>query len=272
MLFGLYIKAKAKKYIYKEMNMKLAAQLYTVRDYTKNEAGIYETLKKVKEIGYNAIQISAFGEYRTEWLVEKLRELNLKVCATHTPLERIINDTDTVIEEHKALGCNLIGLGWYKTDSKEKADELLKLLEPALMKIKSQGLQFTYHNHEHEFQEIEKGYTVMDYLRDKTDPELFSFLPDFYWICFAGVDSLQFIEDFKDRFNVVHFKDLKYEDGKAKMTEIFNGEIDYLSIYERLVELGVEWAAIEQDVCELDPFLSLEISYRNLKAKKLFSD
>ena len=64
--------------------MKLAAQLYTVRDYTKNETDIYETLKKVKAIGYNAIQISNFGEYRTTWLAEKLRELDLVVCVTHT--------------------------------------------------------------------------------------------------------------------------------------------------------------------------------------------
>ena len=56
------------------------------------------------------------------------------------------------------------------------------------------------------------------------------------------------------------------------MTEIFNGEIDYQSIYDRLVELGVEWAAVEQDICDVDPFLSLEISYQNIKARKLFSD
>lgn len=254
------------------MIMKLAAQLYTVRDYTKNETDIYETLKKVKAIGYNAIQISNFGEYRTTWLAEKLRELDLVVCVTHTPLERILNETDQVIEEHKILGCKTIGLGWYKTDSKEKADELLELLKPALIKINNQGLKFTYHNHEHEFKEIEKDYTVMDYLRDKTDPKLFSFLPDFYWISFAGVDPLKFIEDFKGRFTIVHFKDLKFEDGKAKMTEIFNGEIDYQSIYDRLVELGVEWAAVEQDICDVDPFLSLEISYQNIKARKLFSD
>ena len=50
--------------------MKLAAQLYTIHDYTKNEADIERSLNKIKEIGYNAIQISAFGEYRTPWLAD----------------------------------------------------------------------------------------------------------------------------------------------------------------------------------------------------------
>lgn len=251
--------------------MKLAAQLYTVRDHTKNENAIYETLKKVKAIGYDAVQISAFGEFRTSWLSEVLRELDLEVCATHTALDRIINDTEKVVEEHKALGCKTVGLGWYKTDSKEKADELLAMLEPALKKLHASGLQFAYHNHDHEFTEIEEGYTVMDYLRDQSDPGLFHFLPDFYWVAHAGVSPLQFIEDFRGRFSVVHFKDLKRVDGKPVMTEIFNGEIDYVAIHDRLVELQVEWAAVEQDLCEVDPFLSLEISLKNIKEKKLFS-
>ncbi|MDD4000398.1 MAG: sugar phosphate isomerase/epimerase [Bacilli bacterium] len=250
--------------------MKLAAQLYTVRDYTKNEKDIYETIKKVKAIGYNAVQVSAFGEYRNTWLSKTLKDLDLEVCATHTSLDRIINDTEKVIEEHEELGCMNIGLGWYKTDSKESADKLLEMLHPALIRIKNKGLKFIYHNHSHEFKEIEKGYTVMDYLRDKTDPELFSFLPDFYWVSYAGVNPLDFIEAFKNRFDVVHFKDIKYDNGKAKMTEIFNGEIDYLAIYNKLVEQDVKWVAVEQDICEVDPFLSLEISYNNIKENKLF--
>jgi sugar phosphate isomerase/epimerase len=250
--------------------MKLAAQLYTVRDYTKNEKDIFETLKKVKAIGYNAVQVSAFGQYRNAWLSETLKDLNLEVCATHTPLDRIINDTENVILEHKVLDCKNIGLGWYRADSKEKADKLIEILHPALVKIKDSGLKFLYHNHDHEFIEITKNYTVMDYLKDKTDPELFSFLPDFYWICYAGVNPLEFINSFKNRFDVVHFKDLKRENGEVKMAEIFNGEIDYLTIYNKLVEQGVKWAAVEQDVCEVDPFLSLKISYNNIKTNKLF--
>ena len=81
--------------------MKLAAQLFTIRDFTKNETDIYASLKKVKRIGYNAIQISAFGPYRTEWMADVLREIGLEVCVTHMPLQRILQDTDALIAEHK---------------------------------------------------------------------------------------------------------------------------------------------------------------------------
>jgi hypothetical protein len=35
--------------------MKLAAQLYTVRDYTKTPDDVKKTFEKVKAIGYNAV-------------------------------------------------------------------------------------------------------------------------------------------------------------------------------------------------------------------------
>ena len=39
----------------------IAAQLYTLRDYTKTPADIAQTLKKVKALGYDAVQLSALG-------------------------------------------------------------------------------------------------------------------------------------------------------------------------------------------------------------------
>ena len=45
--------------------MKLGAQLYTVRDFTKTTDDFAETLKKVADIGYRTVQVSgtcAFGK------------------------------------------------------------------------------------------------------------------------------------------------------------------------------------------------------------------
>ena len=39
----------------------LAAQLYTVRDFTNTPAEIATTMKKVKQLGYDAVQCSALG-------------------------------------------------------------------------------------------------------------------------------------------------------------------------------------------------------------------
>ena len=56
--------------------MIIGAQGFTLRDYTKDEAGIAASLKKLHDIGYRALQVSAFGPIAPE----RLRELaTLKV-------------------------------------------------------------------------------------------------------------------------------------------------------------------------------------------------
>ena len=43
----------------------IAAQMYTVRDFTKTISDIVESIKKVKAIGYDAMQVSGFGPIDT---------------------------------------------------------------------------------------------------------------------------------------------------------------------------------------------------------------
>ena len=43
------------------MSTQLAAQLYTVREFTKTPADIAQTVKKVKQLDYEAVQCSALG-------------------------------------------------------------------------------------------------------------------------------------------------------------------------------------------------------------------
>ena len=91
--------------------MKLAAQLYTIHDYTKNEADIERSLNKIKEIGYNAIQISAFGEYRTEWLAVHFAPCGIRVNAiapgffvTNQNRDLLFKDGEPTPRTHKILG------------------------------------------------------------------------------------------------------------------------------------------------------------------------
>ena len=39
----------------------LAAQLYTIREFTQTAAGFAESMAKVRAIGYTAVQVSAIG-------------------------------------------------------------------------------------------------------------------------------------------------------------------------------------------------------------------
>ena len=51
--------------------MLLGAQLYTVREYTKNLDDFADTLKRVADIGYTAVQVSGTCAYDATWLKER---------------------------------------------------------------------------------------------------------------------------------------------------------------------------------------------------------
>ena len=51
--------------------MVIGAQLYTVRDFTKNINDFEETLGKIADMGCRVIQVSGTCDFEAEWLAEK---------------------------------------------------------------------------------------------------------------------------------------------------------------------------------------------------------
>ena len=250
--------------------MKIAAQLYTVREFTKSNDEVRRTLARVREIGYEGVQISGFQAYDPKNIVEGLRENGLEVCATHTPLDRILKETEKVIEEHKLFKAKYVGLGYFRGEAVSDYQKLLDDLALALEKIHAVGLRFLYHNHEHELKKY-GGIRPLDVMRDSTKSGTFDFLPDLYWLQTAGCSPEAFLHEYAGRTPVVHFKDMRVapESGKSNMAEIFEGNMDYITLYRVCDRLGVEWAAVEQDVCDGNPFDSLKLSFENMKARGL---
>ena len=83
--------------------MKLAAQMFTVRDYAKDLDDLENTLGRIADIGYEYVQVSGTCPYEPEWLREKLDKYGLECVITHIPSERICADTERVIAEHNVF-------------------------------------------------------------------------------------------------------------------------------------------------------------------------
>ena len=122
--------------------LKLGAQFYTLRDFTKTPADFNRTMKRIADIGYKYVQVSGVGpDVKADVIKKACDETGLSVYITHTPLDRIMNDTEKVIEEHDMFGCNVIGLGSAGDYSKsyEGFVRLAQDIAPAVEKIKKAG-------------------------------------------------------------------------------------------------------------------------------------
>ena len=246
----------------------LAAILYTVRDFTQIPAAMAETLKKVKSIGYNHIELAGQGPIDPKELKQMVAGEGLSICSTHTNLLRLRDDLDAVIEEHQLWECKHIAIGGLpKEDHNEDGyKRFAKEGSEIGRKLKEQGLSFSYHNH---WMELDKynSRTGMDILAEESDPETFFFEIDTCWFQFAGGDPSTSIRKLKGRQHLVHFKDMILPSTDKNATlEVGEGSLDFPSIIEACKDAGVQWHIVEQDFCPGDPLESMATSYRNLIA------
>lgn len=248
--------------------MKIAAQIYTVREFTRIPSDIQKSFKKLKSIGYDAIQVSAIGPVEHQHLKDMADAEGLAICATHIGFERLKNDMDDVIKQHNIWECKYVGLGAMPAEyrkSKEGYVEFSKLASRYSQILNDRGLRFIYHNHNFEYMKFD-GLTGMEILLNETDPETFDFEIDTYWVQAGGANPVDWIKKVNGRMKVVHFKDMGADiEFKPIMAEVGEGNLNWPSIIDVCRGIGVEWCAVEQDVCRRDPFDSLAISLKNLK-------
>ena len=133
-----------------------------------------------------------------------------------------------------------------------------------LGKLADHGLQFIYHNHHFEFIKFD-GVLGMDILLEESDPEAFDFEIDTFWVQVGGCNPVDWINKVKGRMQVGHLKDIAIDQNwKAVMAEVGEGNLNWQDIIDACIKNNVEWVAVEQDICQRDPFESLEISLNNL--------
>ncbi|NMB46858.1 MAG: sugar phosphate isomerase/epimerase [Firmicutes bacterium] len=251
-------------------NSVIAATLYTVREFTQTPAELSKTLHKVKSIGYDAVQLSALGPIDPNELKKMLDDEGLTVAATHTPYNRLRDETQKVIEEHQLLGCKYVAIGSIPSEyrNEEGYYRFAKEASQVAAKLREGGLVFGYHNHSFELEKF-GGRTALEILYSESDPELFTSEIDTYWIQAGGGDPALWIRNLKGRAPIVHFKDMAVRGWEPIFAEVGEGNLNWPAILDACKEAGVEWYIVEQDVCQRDPFESLAISLKNLKAMGL---
>lgn len=247
--------------------MTLAAQLYTLREHLKTPEDIKKSLKRVKQMGYNAVQVSGVGPISPESLKGITDELGLRICATHISYDRLKQDLDSVLREHKMWNCHYVGLGSMPEKFRENKDGYLafiKELNEIAKRIHNEGFQFVYHNHNFEFEKFD-GITGYELLLNNTDTEAFGFEMDTYWVQAGGGNPVEWINRLEGRMEVVHFKDMTVKGYTSLFAEIGEGNLNWPAIIDACRKTGVKWYAVEQDICRRDPFDSLKISFEYLK-------
>lgn len=253
------------------MDRRIGAQLYTVREHMQTIEGFDETCKKIKEIGYQLVQISG-TPLKADEMRCVLEQYGLQVVTSHRGFDGFLENLDEIIDYNRTLGCTLCGIGsmpWGIRGNPEEINQFIKDADRVSKELKNAGMQFGYHHHAFEFARL-GGARVMDRLIAETDPDAFHFIVDTYWLQVGGVNPADFIRNLGDRAEAIHFKDLSInpeKDFAQEMAEVGEGNLDWDSIIAACEAAGAKWALVEQDTCKGDPFEDLKKSYGYLKCK-----
>lgn len=250
--------------------MEIGAQLYTLRDCCKTLDDFAETLKRVADIGYRTVQVSGTCGYEADWLKEQLETTGLRCVLTHYAVDRIADDTQAVIAEHRVFGCPYIGIGFIPGGLQHPEEDYARFVQrfrPAGAAIAKAGSRLMYHNHHMEFMRAPDGKRYIEKLAEDFAPEELGFTLDTYWVQYAGGDPAQWLEILRGRVPCVHLKDMACMDRSPKMAPVGEGNLNFDRILRMAEQAGTSYLLVEQDDCNAeDPFDCLARSYRYLTA------
>ena len=237
----------------------IAIQLYTIRNHTKTYEDTLQALKKLKAMGYTAVQMAG-GVEKLEFTAKAAKEVGLQVIGVLSNLDTVENNQEKLFSILHSCGATDIGIS-----ADEVGEQAISMIERANAFCKianANGFSFSYHNHSHEFIRGENGKRAIDYIVERFKGDL---MPDTYWIQHGGADVIKFIEDNKDKIKILHLKDMQRTVDGVTFSELGKGNMNMKGIIEKAKELGISNLVVEQDLCFGDSLESAEISINYLK-------
>ncbi len=247
----------------------VAAQLYTCRDLLQTPSDIAVTLRRIRQIGYTAVQVSGMGPIAEEDLNKILDDEGLVCCATHEGSETILNEPGKVIERLKKLRCTFTAYPYpsgVDFTSRESITGLVRKLDAAGKLLAEAGLTLCYHNHNHEFRKLD-GKTILEHIYEGTNPAYLQGEPDTFWVHYGGGENVEWCERLAGRLPLIHLKDyMTNAENQQAFCEIGAGNLNFKKIIAAAEKSGCQWFIVEQDICPGDPVDSLAQSFDHIKA------
>jgi sugar phosphate isomerase/epimerase len=244
----------------------IAVQLYTLRSLLKDAATVAGVLGRIREIGYQSVEVAGLGDGVAGRFGEELRRSGLKACAAHASLDRLHAQIDAVARECMAWGCEYVVVPslpelyrshqGFRRFAAEAADLAARLA--------GHGIQLAYHNHAYELQRFD-GATGLDTLLASTDAQALAIELDTYWLQFGGANPATWIRRCAGRAPLVHLKDMAIVNGDPVDAPIGEGNLDWTGILSACRAAGTRWLVVEQDAPRGDPLEAVATSYRNLE-------
>ena len=277
-----------------------AVQQFMLGTVMNNEKQARETLRAMKEAGYDGIELCGFMIHPMGMMVRLLtqaagmpvgkggnldwraliKESGLQVVSLHLDLGTLERDVQAAIEDAKSFDTKYIVItGMYRFDygSETAVIDLTDRLNKVGKELKENGIQLLYHNHNCELQFVNESQRAYDILIEQTDPEYVNFEFDSYWFAEGGADPLHWMKRLGNRMKMWHINDRGSRVVGASMTpilktdsmELGTGNMPLDALMEQAKTAGCEVVILESHRNWIDksPIKSFQLSAKYLNER-----
>ena len=260
-------------------HLPVAVQVYGLRDLLeKTPEDFKEVMTKVKEIGYDGVELAGLYGLEPSYIKEVLAEVGLIPISAHVAFADMMDDLDQVISDYSTIGVKYLVMPYmaeeYRPANPEGFQKFLPLLNQVGEKIRAAGMTFLYHNHDFEFVKLENGKWGYDEMFDAIPHDNLMSELDTCWCDVATHEPVDFIKKYTGRIPVVHLKDyikkgevknmykligIETEDegkdsGYFGFRPVGFGQMLWEPILAASLDAGADWLVVEQDEhYELEP-------------------
>jgi len=255
---------------------RIGVQAMMLKDELEN--GLFDTLRRVREIGYRSLEISQIpltAEAVTQ-LARARDELDLHVPCITVALTKppgsdalsLQDDFDQAVALADTLGARMFRLPVAPLDALYSPHRLREFCDHAnaiANRLKEHGIGLCYHNHHLEFAKA-GGRHLLDIILEQAplmDLEL-----DVHWVQRGGLDPVTVLHRYASRVALVHLKDYRVGELPAEVlrgdhgagtldeammrvvqfAEVGDGNLDIRSIVLASEQIGVGHLFVEQDL------------------------
>ena len=259
-------------------------QMYTIRD--AMVADTLGSLKKVSALGYKNLELAGYADgkfygFSPSEFNKIVKDLGMDVISSHTNVEAAgvtMDNAKIMADTHAALGVKYCIQPWIEEVDRniESYKRMIAGWNEVGKIMKGVGIQFGYHNHNFEFNNIDGIVPYYDIFMKEMDADLITMELDLFWAKKAGQDPIAMFNKYPGRFQNLHFKDMMTNQPpfftviKDDICPVGAGVIDFKQILASKDVAGMKYLYVEDDnQGNGKPFEALETSIKNITTKIL---
>lgn len=247
----------------------IALQLYSLRHYADNFAGICDG---AKEAGFEAVELVALDMSGAE-AKAILDERGLRAISAHMSVAHVEERFEETVRFHREVGNDTLIIASPDKATRDAASAeawsaLGKKLNELGQRCREEGMALGYHNHWFEMERFGERRAI-ELIFDACEPDHLFWEPDLAWIAKGDADPLELLHAFTGRCPYIHAKDLApagENEDQHGVADVGYGVLDWEVLIPASFEAGAKAFVVEHDL-PADPVFNVGRSLKFLQKR-----